>query len=73
MDRQGLVGFGRNGVFRRQMYQHRGSGLDIVSFWFCCAEQTIGTPQHTKKLYTIDLNIISLSVGGQWKIFEQAP
>jgi hypothetical protein len=31
MDRQGLGESEKNGGFRKQMYQHRGSGLDIVS------------------------------------------
>jgi hypothetical protein len=61
MDRQGLVGFGRNGVFRRQMYQHRGSGLDIVSFWFRCAEHRPLARRHIPRNSTQLISISFLS------------
>jgi hypothetical protein len=61
MDRQGLVGFGRNGVFRRQMYQHRGSGLDIVSFWFRGAEYKPLARHHIPRNSTQLISISFLS------------
>jgi hypothetical protein len=55
------VGFGRNGVFRRQMYQHRGSGLDIVSFGFRCTEHRPLARRHIPRNSTQLISISSLS------------
>jgi hypothetical protein len=73
MHLRGLEGFGRSGGFQIQMYQHRGSGLGMVSL-ACIARNRdhLHSVLHTKELYTIDFNIISVSVCGQWQILKQA-